>query len=61
MIDYVCIRVRVRVCVSVYHISMEKLMVQKSGDSQTLGTVLTDPCESPRGSWELNSGPLQEQ
>ena len=25
------------------------------------GTGLTDVCESPRGCWELNSGPQQEQ
>ena len=43
----------------VYHVLAVPMKAKKIVGSP--GTGATDGCELPRGCWELNTGPLQEQ
>ena len=36
-------------------------LVRPEGGDRSPGTGVTDSCEPPRGCWELNPGPLEEQ
>ena len=38
----------------------ETLSINKQTHKRALDSI-TDGCETPRGCWELNSGPLEEQ
>lgn len=55
----ICIDV-LPVYVSVYNLQAWCLWSPEEAD-RSPGTGLTDGCELPRGCWELNHGPLQEQ
>ncbi|XP_038167074.1 ras-related protein Rab-13 isoform X2 [Arvicola amphibius] len=43
------------------HTSANQVPSEVRREWWTPGTLVTDGCEPPRGCWELNSGPLEEQ